>query len=126
MIRLVGLMDYDAIVQKKYTGPNYDLGVTYAYLKNDPNISVRLIASLDIQNLEKYDEILIFKLSPYLAHPSGVITNYYTLPIKEFGEGFLRKPIRPDCTETRYIKPDFTCYNNILKLSINNPKHTLS
>ena len=76
MIRLVGLLDYDAVLQKKYITPNYDLGVTYGVLKQNPNLNVRLIISLDEANLQKYDEILVFKISPYLPHPSGMIKNY--------------------------------------------------
>ena len=47
----IGLIDYDATVQRKYKAPNYDLGLTYAYLSKDPNVSVRLVSSLTERNL---------------------------------------------------------------------------
>lgn len=126
MIKLVGLLDYDAVVQKKYLGPNYDLGVTYAILKQDPNINVRLVVSTEESNLQKYDRLLIFKLSSYLPHPSGMIKNYYSYQMEEYGPGFVNKPSRPNERETFFSKPDFTCYNPILKLSIEYPNHKLA
>ena len=126
MVKLVGLLDYDATLQKKYITPNYDLGVTYGVLKQNPNLNVRLIISLDEANLQKYDEILVFKISPYLPHPSGMIKNYYRLPIQEFGPGFKHKPLRPESQDTFFTKPDFTCYNNIIKFSYEHPEHKLA
>lgn len=121
MIKLIGLLDYDALSQRKYSIPNYDLGVTYAYLSKDPNISVRLITSLANANLDKYDEIMIFKLSPYLGHPSRFIKNYYKYNIQEFGQGFINRPERPYLLETREIYPDFKCYNAIIRFSAEYP-----
>lgn len=102
------------------------MGITYAVLKKDPNINVRLISSLSYDNLIKYDEIYLFKISKYLVPPAGMIKNYYQLPIKEYGNGFNNREQRPDFINTLYITPDFTCYNPILKLSINQPNHKLA
>lgn len=122
----IGLIDYDATIQRKYMAPNYDLGLTYAYLRQDPNTSVRLVASLSEKNLSKYDKLMVFKISPYLKHPSSVIKNYYKYNIEEYGPGFIHREPRPYFKETFFSKPDFTCYNPILKLSFEQPKHFLS
>lgn len=126
MIKLIGLMDYDCLVQKRYVAPNYDLGLVYAYLKDDPNLNVRLITSFAEQNLAKYDEIYLFKWSKHLAHPSSIIKNYFQLNIKEYGPGFRGREMRPFARETCYLEPNFTCYNPILQLSVDNPTHKLS
>lgn len=126
MIKLIGLLDYDALYQKKYRAPNYDVGLIYGYLKNDPNIAVRLITTFNENNLKKYNEIFIFKISPYLAHPSSIIKDYYKLNIKEFGPGFSNREIRPYFNETFYSNPDFTCYNPILQFSLEHPKHQMA
>lgn len=126
MSNLIGLIDYDTLIQRKYVGPNYHLGLVYAYLKQDPNNSIRLISSLSTQNLSKYGKIYIFKNSRLLPHPSGQIVNYYQLDIEEYGPGFIEKPVRPFFWETTYLKPDFTCYNFILRFSIDKPKHPMS
>jgi hypothetical protein len=126
MIRLIGLMDYDALYQRRYIAPNYDLGLVYAHLKDNPNYNVRLVTSLSEQNLMKYDEILIFKISKYLPHPSSKIKDYYKLNIKEYGDGFINRERRPYFKDTFYIRPDFTCYNPILQLSVDKPRHKLS
>lgn len=123
---LIGLMDYDSLIQHKYQGPNYHLGLTYAYLKQDPNKTVRLITSLTQKNLSKYDKIYLFKNSKLLPHPSGQIANYYQLNLEEYGNGFLNAEARPFFLETLYIKPDFTCYNNILQFSVDKPKHPMA
>ena len=126
MIKLVGLLDYDALYQKKYIAPNYDLGLVYGYLKNDPNISVRLITTFNENNLRKYDEIYIFKISPHLSHPSSRIKDYYRLNIREFGKGFINREERPFFKETFYSQPDFTCYNPILQFSVDKPRHAMA
>lgn len=126
MIKLVGLMDYDSLAQKKYIAPNYDLGLVYGYLKNNPNINVRLITTFSENNLRKYDEILIFKISPHLGHPSSKIKDYYKLNIREFGNGFINRETRPYYKETFYAQPDFTCYNPILQFSVDKPRHPMA
>ena len=126
MIRLIGLMDYDCLVQKKYIAPNYDLGLVYAYLKTAPNINVRLITSLSPQNLNKYDEIYLFRQSKHLGHPSRAIPNYFRMNIKEYGPGFNNRELRPYLQETYFLQPDFTCYNPILQLSVDQPSHKLA
>lgn len=126
MIKSVGLIDYDAIAQKKYISPNYDLGITYQYLKQDPNINVRLITSLTERNLNKYDKIYLFKISQLLPHPASKIKDYYKRNIEEYGCGFDDRPIRPFFIETLYLLPDFTCYNPILQFSIEKPKHPMA
>ena len=52
MVKLVGLLDYDATLQKKYITPNYDLGVTYGVLKQ--KVSQMIIAT------GLFKELLIF------------------------------------------------------------------
>ena len=126
MNNAIGLIDYDALIQHRYVGPNYHLGLTYAYLKQDPNNTVRLISSLSTKNLSKYGKIYIFKNSKLLPHPSGQIVNYYQLDVEEYGPGFINKPFRPFHIETAYTKPDFTCYNFILQFSIDKPKHPMA
>lgn len=126
MIKSVGLIDYDALVQRRYVAPNYDLGLTYAYLKSNPNISIRLITSLTEKNLDKYDQIYLFKISKYLPHPSSRIKDYYKRDIVEYGNGFMNRPPRPYFTETMYLTPDFTCYNPILQFSVEKPKHPMA
>lgn len=126
MIKSVGLIDYDALVQRRYVAPNYDLGLTYAYLKSNPNISIRLITSLTEKNLDKYDQIYLFKISKYLPHPSSRIKDYYKRDIVEYGSGFMNRPPRPYFTETMYLTPDFTCYNPILQFSVEKPKHPMA
>ena len=123
MIKSIGIIDFDAICQKKYVAPNYDIGLIYNYLKQDPNVSVRLVTSLKENNLDKYNELLIFKKSKYLPHPSAIIQKYYNKNIKEYGEGFINRPARPFFKETLYSKPDFSCYNPILSFSFYNPSH---
>ena len=123
MIKNVGLVDFDPIANNKYIAPNYDLGLTYAYLKQDPNISVKLVTSLNENNLDRYDKLYIFKMSKLLPHPSGLIKNYYNRNISEYGPGFINRERRPYFKETYYLQPDFTCYNPILSFSVNNPKH---
>jgi hypothetical protein len=122
----IGLIDYDATVQRKYKAPNYDLGLTYAYLSKDPNVSVRLVSSLTERNLSKYDKLMIFKISPYLKHPSSVIKDYYKYDLEEYGRGFIHREPRPYFKETFYLKPDFTCYNPILSLSFDRPGHFMA
>lgn len=126
MIKSIGLIDYDALVQRRYVAPNYDLGLTYAYLKSNPNISIRLITSLTGKNLDKYDQIYLFKISKYLPHPSSRIKDYYKRDIVEYGSGFMNRPPRPYFTETMYLTPDFTCYNPILQFSVEKPKHPMA
>lgn len=113
----IGLLDYDVLSQKYYKAPNYDLGVIYAYYKNDRNINIRLLSSYNKSNIEQYDKIYVFKRSRLLPHPSGVIANYYSYPIEEYGPGFIDKPLRPLLMETRFIRPDFSCYNNMILYS---------
>lgn len=126
MIKLIGLLDYDALYQKRFIAPNYDLGLIYGYLKNDPNINVRLITTFNENNLKKYDEIFIFKISSHLSHPSSVIKDYYKLNIKEYGNGFINREQRPYFKETFYAQPDFTCYNPILQFSVDKPRHPMA
>ena len=126
MIKLIGLLDYDALYQKRFIAPNYDLGLIYGYLKNDPNINVRLITTFNENNLKKHDEIFIFKLSSHLSHPSSVIKDYYKLNIKEYGDGFINREQRPHFKETFYAQPDFTCYNPILQFSVDKPRHPMA
>ena len=126
MVQQIGLMDYDVLRTKYYVAPNYDLGLVYAYLKGDRNLNVRLISSPSPTNLAQYDKIYIFKQSKYIPHPSGYIQDYYKLPIEEYGPGFIDKPLRPFLTETRYMQPDFKCYNNMLLFSINKPRHKIA
>lgn len=122
----IGLIDYDVLCKKKYRYPNYDLGVMYAYYKQDVNNNVRLVSSLSYGNLSQYDKICVFKQSKYISHPSSVVEKYYSLPIEEYGPGFLDKPIRPLILETREIEPDFSCYNNMILFSLEHPKHKLA
>lgn len=126
MVTQIGLMDYDALRQRYYIVPNYDLSLVYAYLKNDKNLNVRLISSPYIDNLKQYDKIYVFKQSPFMPHPSGWIKDYYKLPIEEFGPGFINKPLRPYFTETRYMEPDCSCYNNMILYSLSKPKSRLA
>lgn len=126
MIRQIGLMDYDVIRTKYYVAPNYDLGLIYAYYKNDKNYNIRLISSPHPNNLQQYDKIYIFKQSKDIPHPSGYIKDYYKLPIEEYGPGFIDKPLRPFLLETKNIEPDFSCYNNMLLFSMSKPNHSLS
>lgn len=122
----IGLIDWDASVSKTLAMPNYDLCVTYAHLKRDPNISIRLIISLDYENLRRYDKIYLFTAITSHVNPSGVIPHYYDLPIEEYGSGFQDKPLRPNLLETRTIEPDRTCYNPIIQLSTERPKYKWS
>lgn len=122
----IGLLDYDVLSTKRYIFPNYDIGVTYAYYKNDKNISIRLISSLSYDNLSQYDKIYVFKQSKDLDHPVSIIKNYYQLPIEEYGEGFLEKPLRPFLKETRNILPDCSCYNKMIMFSLEHPNHKLA
>lgn len=122
----IGLLDYDVVRSKHYLAPNYDLGVTYAYYKSNKNYNVRLISSLSPNNLSQYDKIYVFKQNKYIAHPSGYVVDYYKYPIEEYGEGFIDKPIRPNLLETRFTRPDFSCYNNMLLFSMERPNHSLS
>lgn len=122
----IGLIDYDVLRTKYYLAPNYDLGVIYAYFKDNPNINIRLVSSLSPTNLQQYDKIYIFKMSQDIPHPSGFIGNYYKLPIEEYGPGFVDKPLRPFQLETQLLKPDFSCYNNMLRFSVDRPRHYLS
>ena len=126
MVTQIGLMDYDVLRTRYYTAPNYDLGLIYAYFKEDRNINVRLISSPSPNNLSQYDKIYVFKQSPYIPHPSGYIKDYYKYPIEEYGPGFIDKPIRPFQSETRFMLPDFSCYNNMLMFSLEKPNHRLS
>lgn len=126
MIRQIGLLDYDTLRTRYYTAPNYDLGILYAYLKQDKNINVRLISSLYPTNLKQYDKIYIFKQSKFIPHPSGYIQNYYKLPIEEYGTGFYEKPLRPFLLETRDMLPDFSCYNNMLRFSMDKPGNKIA
>ncbi len=123
MSRKIGLIDYDVMFSRKYEVPNYDLGVTYSFLKKDKNYLVRLVAIAAPKDLSQYDEIYIYKKSKYLPHPSFVIKDYYKLPIREFGAGFVNREIRPFFKETREERPDFTCYNAILRFSMEKPNH---
>jgi hypothetical protein len=126
MVKQIGLMDYDTLRTKWYIVPNYDLGLVYAYLKDDKNINVRLISSPTPTNLSQYDKIYVFKKSPFIPHPSGYIEGYYKLPIEEYGPGFIDKPLRPFLLETRDMRPDFSCYNNMILFSMNKPHSRLA
>ena len=126
MIKSIGLIDFDVLSQQKYIAPNYDLGLTYAYLKQDPNILVRLVSSFNEENLKLYDKLYIFKQSKYLGHPSRLIYNYYKKDVEEYGPGFINREQRPFFKETLYMKPDFTCYNNMLTFSAKNPRHPIA
>lgn len=122
----IGLLDYDTTITRYYIAPNYDLGVTYAYLKKDKNINVRLISSLGLNNLKQYDKIYIFKQTRLTSPPMATIIGYAYLPMEEYGPGFYNKPLRPFQEETRFTQPDFTCYNNMLRFSLEKPNHYLS
>ena len=122
----IGLVDYDLLRLRYYKTPNYDLGVIYAHYRNDKNVSVRLVSSPSYNNLSQYDKIYVFKQSTKLPHPSGFISNYYKLPIEEYGPGFIEKPLRPFQRETQFTAPDFTCYNNMLMFSLERPKHPIA
>lgn len=122
----IGLMDYDTLRQRKYRGPNYDLGITYGYLKKNVNFSVRLISAPTISNLKQYDKIYVFKQDIKLAHPSSYIPEYYSLPIEEFGPGFINRPLRPFLLETKTSLPDFSCYNSMILFSLNKPQHRIA
>ena len=119
----IGLMDVEILSGKKYMYPNYDLGVTYNYLKQDINNSVHLITSISPENLSRYDKIYAFKLYKHTKHPVTFIQNYYKYPIEEYGPGFMDKPLRPFLLESREVPCDGKCYNPILKFSIENPYH---
>ena len=119
-------MDYDTIRQRKYRGPNYDLGITYAYLKKNINLSVRLISSPSLNNLKQYDKIYVFKQDIKLAHPASYIPEYYSLPIEEFGPGFINRPLRPFLLETKTLLPDFSCYNSMILFSLNKPTNRIA
>ena len=121
MATLIGLMDYDVLRTRHYYAPNYDVGLTYAYLKNDTNLNVRLISSPFPTNLEQYSKIYVFKQSKQIPHPSGYIKDYYKLPIEEYGPGFKDKPLRPFFLETREMLPDCSCYNNMIMYSLSKP-----
>ncbi len=122
----IGLLDYDTVYMKYYYVPNYDIGLTYAYLSKDKNNSVHLITSLSLTNLSKYDKIYIFKVSKDLPHPVSIIREYYKLPIEEYGPGFIDKPLRPFLLETRDMLPDCSCYNSMILFSLNRPDHRLA
>lgn len=122
----IGLIDYDVTRYRKYRVPNYDLGVIYAFYRNDKNVSIRLVSSLSYKNLSQYDKIYIFKQAKKLPHPSGFIANYYKLPIEEYGTGFIDKPARPFIRETQFLEPDFTCYNNMILFSLEHPTHKIA
>lgn len=122
----IGLLDYDTIINRLYTAPNYDLGVTYAYLRQDKNLNVRLVTSLFANNLKQYDKIYIFRQSHFLSPPAATIANYNYYSMEEYGPGFFDKPLRPFQEETRFLQPDFTCYNNMLKFSMDRPKYPTS
>ena len=126
MIKQIGLLDYDVLKTRYYMTPNYDLGVVYAYYKDDRNVNIRLISSCSPNNLEQYDVIYIFKQSKELPHPVSFIKDYYKLPVEEFGPGFLNRPLRPNALETRFLAPDFSCYNNMIIFSISHPYHKIS
>lgn len=126
MIKLIGLIDFDVSSGGKYKYPNYDLGVTYRYLSADPNVEVRLVGILSEKNLLKYDEIYVFKRAPYRGHPLYKIPNYYKLNVKEFGQGFTNRPARPFIKETWSLRPDFSCYNKMIKFSTDNPHHYMA
>jgi len=113
----IGLLDYDVLSQRYYKAPNYDLGVIYAYYKNDRDVNIRLMSSYNKSNIEQYDKIYVFKRSKLLPHPSTLIEDYYKYPIEEYGEGFINKPLRPLLMETRFTRPDFSCYNNMILYS---------
>ena len=123
---LIGLMDYDAIKRGYYKAPNYDLGVTYAALKEDKDKAVRLITSFSSRNLKQYDKIYIFRVLNFLPHPSTAIKDYYSYPIEEYGPGFNNKPLRPNELETKFTTPDFTCYNGMIIYSLSNPKSKIA
>ena len=59
MVTQIGLMDYDVLRTRYYIAPNYDLGLIYAYFKEDRNINVRLISSPSPNNLSQYDKIYV-------------------------------------------------------------------
>ncbi len=122
----IGLLDYDTLINRLYVVPNYDLGITYAHLKQDKNLNVRLISSLYANNLTQYDKIYVFRQSTFTSPPVATIANYNYYPMEEYGPGFVNKPIRPFQEETRFLEPDFTCYNNMLKFSMDRPKHRAS
>jgi len=125
-ITTIGLLDYDTLYMRYYYVPNYDLGLTYAYLSKNKNMSVHLITSTSLTNLLKYDKIYIFKVSKDLPHPVSFIPKYYSLPIEEFGPGFIEKPLRPFLLETRDMVPDCSCYNSMILFSLNRPYHKLA
>ena len=85
MVTQIGLMDYDVLRTRYYIAPNYDLGLIYAYFKEDRNINVRLISSPSPNNLSQYDKIYVFKQSPYIPHPSGYIKIITNIPLKNMG-----------------------------------------
>ena len=55
-----------------------------------------------------------------------MINNYYSYPIEEYGPGFKTRPLRPFFTETRFTKPDFKCYNSIIRYSLEHSKSVLA
>ena len=126
MTKLIGLIDYDVLESRVYRAPNYDLGLVYAYLKQNVDVNVRLVSSFSSTNLTQYDKIYIFKQSNNLISPIKKIPGYYKLPIEEYGPGFISKPLRPYLLETRGMLPDCSCYNNMILFSLEKPQSKIA
>lgn len=114
MKELIGIVDFDFLSTKKFC--NYNFGVLLAssyYLEQ--GIKPRLILNLSYDNLSKYTKIYIFKDYKTKIQPINVIRNYHSLPIEEYGEGALNRPLYPDLPNLIYTNIRTDIYKPVLQ-----------
>lgn len=110
---IIGIIDLDFISTREFCNYNFGVLLVSSYYL-EQGLKVRLIIDLTYENLSKYDKIYIFKDYKTKIKPINLIKNYYLLPVEEYGEGFINKPLLPDLPNLIYTQVKTDVYKPIL------------
>ena len=106
---MIGLLDYDALQQKKIRYPNLELMKMATYLRRNRQ-SVQII--VDLENLEFYSEIYLFQDDDSLPYPSSILRRRN---VKWFGLAFSSGVHKPLDNEIEDCEPSISIYKLLFK-----------
>ena len=109
----IGLIDFDFLSTKKLCNYNFGVLLVSSYYLEQGS-KVRLIINLNRDNLLQYDKIYIFKDYKTRIQPVNLIKDYYSLPVEEYGEGFLNRPLYPTLPNLIYTRIRTDIYKPII------------
>lgn len=109
----LGIVDFDFLSTKKLCNYNFGVLLVSSYYLAQGS-KVRLIINLSKENLMKYDKIYIFKDYKTKIQPINLIKDYYSLPVEEYGEGFIDKPLLPNLPDLIYTQVKVDIYKPII------------